>query len=239
MYRVFFATWLLIGSTAMGSIIDSQVFINEFHYDNDGADRDEFVEVVAPGALGDLSAVSLTLYNGGTGASYAGPLPLSSFTRRDVVSGFAFYTLDISLQNGAPDGLALAMADQVLQFLSYEGVFTAADGVAAGLQSTDIGVFEPASTPLGSTLQLTGTGDSYFDFAWQLLPAGTYGTVNEGQSLVPEPGTITSWLTALAIVAGAFLRAGVCRASSLTPGAASCVRSLRAIAPSSRGSATK
>ena len=81
-------------------------------------------------SLSNLSAVTLTLYNGGNGASYAGPTPLSSFTRRDTVSGFAFYTLDISLQNGAPDGLALAMAGQVLQFLSYEGAFTATDGVA-------------------------------------------------------------------------------------------------------------
>ena len=151
--------------------------------------------MVAPTAPSDLSAITLTLYNGGTGALYAGPLPLSSFTRRDIVNGFAFYTLDISLQNGAPDGLALASADQVLQFLSYEGVFTAADGVAVGLQSTDIGVFEPATTPLGSTLQLTGTGDSYSDFAWQLLPEGTYGTVNAGQSMVPEPATVVSWLT--------------------------------------------
>ena len=39
MYRVFISTWLLLGSTAMGSIIDSQVFINEFHYDNAGRTR--------------------------------------------------------------------------------------------------------------------------------------------------------------------------------------------------------
>jgi hypothetical protein len=197
MHRVFF-TWLFLGSTAMGSIIDSRVFINEFHYDNDGADTGEFVEVAAPAALSDLSAVTLTLYNGANGASYAGPMPLSSFTRRDIVDGFAFYTLDISLQNGAPDGLALAMADQVLQFLSYEGVFTAADGVAAGLRSTDIGVSEPPNTPLGATLQLTGKGDSYFDFTWQSLPAGTYGTVNDHQSMVPEPASVIGWLTALA-----------------------------------------
>ena len=197
MHRVFI-TWLFLGSTAMGSIIDSQVFINEFHYDNDGVDTGEFVEVAAPVALSDLSAVTLTLYNGGNGASYAGPTPLSSFTRRDIVNGFAFYTLDISLQNGAPDGLALAMADQVLQFLSYEGVFTAANGTAAGLQSTDIGVSEPPNTPLGATLQLTGSGDSYFDFTWQPLPTGTYGTVNDRQSIVPEPASVIGWLTALA-----------------------------------------
>ncbi len=196
MYRVFI-TWLFLGSTAVGSVIDSQVFINEFHYDNDGTDTGEFIEVVAPTSLSDLSAVTLTLYNGGNGASYAGPTPLSSFARRDIVNGFAFYTLDVSLQNGSPDGLALAMAEQVQQFLSYEGVFTAADGVASGLESTDIGVSELPSTPLGSTLQLTGRGDSYFDFTWELLPAGTYGTVNDRQSIVPEPASVVGWLTGL------------------------------------------
>jgi uncharacterized protein len=196
MYRVFL-TWLLLESAALGSLIDSQVFVNEFHYDNDGADVGEFIEVVAPTSLSDLSAVTLTLYNGGNGAAYAGPTPLTSFALRDVVNNFAFYTLDISLQNGAPDGLALAMTNQVLQFLSYEGVFTATDGVAAGLESTDLGVSEPASTPLGSTLQLTGRGDSYCDFAWELLPAGTYGTVNDRQSLVPEPASLVGWLTGL------------------------------------------
>ena len=199
MYRVFI-TWLFLGSTALGSIVDSQVFINEFHYDNDGADTGEFIEVVAPTSLSDLSAVTLTLYNGGNGVSYAGPTPLSSFALRDIVNDFAFYTLDISLQNGAPDGLALAMAEQVQQFLSYEGVFTAADGVAAGLKSTDIGVSEPPSTPLGSTLQLTGRGNSYFDFTWELLPAGTYGTINDRQSLVPEPASVVGWCMGLAAV---------------------------------------
>ncbi len=119
MHRVFLA-WLCLGSVAMGSIVDSQIFINEFHYDNLGTDREEFVEVAAPAAWNNLTAVSLTLYNGGNGASYAGPTPLSSFARRDNSNGWAFYTLDVALQNGAPDGLALALDNQVLQFLSYE-----------------------------------------------------------------------------------------------------------------------
>ncbi|MHB8973401.1 MAG: hypothetical protein ACYC3X_24980 [Pirellulaceae bacterium] len=195
MYRVFLA-WLCLGSVAMGSIVDSQIFINELHYDNQGTDKDEFVEVAAPASWNQLSAASLTVYNGGTGTSYAGPTPLSSFTRREVVGGWAFYTLDVSLQNGAPDGLALALGNQVLQFLSYEGVFTATAGIAQGLESTDMGVWEPADTPLGSSLQLTGLGNSYLDFTWQLLGANTYGTVNDRQSMVPEPAAVVGWLTA-------------------------------------------
>lgn len=196
MRRVLF-TWLLCCTPALGSIVDSQIFINELHYDNEGVDQGEFVEVVAPVAWQDLAAVTLTLYNGGNGQSYGGPTPLSSFTRRSVVGPFAFYTLDVSLQNGAPDGLALAYHDQVLQFLSYEGVFTAQNGVARGLLSTDMGVWEEPNTPLGSSLQLSGRGDSYLDFTWELLPEATYGTVNARQTLVPEPASVVAWCAAL------------------------------------------
>ncbi len=120
MHRVLIP-WLLLGAPAWASVIDSSVFINELHYDNEGADQGEFVEVAAPLSWHDLSSVTLTLYNGGNGQAYGGPTPLSSFTRRGVAGPFAFYTLDVSLQNGAPDGLALAHNDQVLQLLSYEG----------------------------------------------------------------------------------------------------------------------
>ena len=201
MYRVFLF-WLCMTAPGMASIIDSEVFLNEFHYDNEGADQTEFIEVVAPESWTDLESVTLTLYNGGSGAAYAGEILLSDFTRREVVDGYTFYTLDISLQNGAPDGLALALGSDVLQFLSYEGTFTAADGVAQGLESTDVGVFESTDTPLGSALQLAGTGNSYLDFAWQAPATNTYGTVNHGQSFtVPEPESLVLWLCAIGAAA--------------------------------------
>lgn len=47
----------------------TEVFINEFHYDNAGADAGEFVEVVGP--IGTIwSAFSLVLYNGSNGLAY-------------------------------------------------------------------------------------------------------------------------------------------------------------------------
>lgn len=204
MRRVFFVLiWLAGSSVSWGSVVDSEVFINELHYDNVGADKEEFVEVAAPLSWSDLSGVTMTLYNGGNGELYAGPTPLSSFTRRGIVDGWAFFTLDVSLQNGAPDGLALAWGNQVLQFLSYEGTFVATQGVAAGLTSTDMRVFEPADAPLGTSLQLTGRGDSYLDFRWEKFATNTYGDVNQGQSVVPEPTSAAAWLIgggALALV---------------------------------------
>ncbi len=198
MYRVLFF-WLLLASSGMASITDSPVWINELHYDNVGADQAEFVEVVAPVSLTELSEVSLTLYNGTNGMSYGGPMALDAFTPGETANGFVFYTLDVALQNGAPDGLALTRGTEVLQFLSYVGAFTAANGAAQGVLSTDIGVQETTTTPLGASLQLAGTGDSYFDFAWQTPAAHTAGAVNRGQSVVPEPASLLLWLSAAAV----------------------------------------
>jgi hypothetical protein len=197
MYRVLFF-WLLLCGSAAGSLLDGTIWINELHYDNDGADQNEFVEVVAPATFQDLSAVSLTLYNGGTGAAYGSTTTLQDFQPGGVHNGFAFYTLEVSMQNGAPDGLALARDNRVLQFLSYEGTFTEADGVAEGLLSTDLGVSEPATTPLGLSLQLGGKGSRYEDFIWQAALPHTLGDINAGQSLsaVPEPSSLLLWTIA-------------------------------------------
>jgi hypothetical protein len=87
------------------------------------------------------------------------------------------------IQNGSPDGIALvAPGDVVVQLLSYEGTFTAVGGPADGLASTDIGVQEGSSTPVGDSLRLVGTGTSYEDFAWNAPAANSYGAVNAGQS---------------------------------------------------------
>jgi len=207
MYRACFLftgilCWFLC-TAATASITDGPIWINELHYDNDGADQDEFVEVVAPVSFSALGDVSLTLYNGSSGAAYGGPTSLDEFTRGESVGGFVFYTLGVSMQNGAPDGLALSQGTSVLQFLSYEGSFMATDGVAAGLGSTDLVVSEATTTPVGWSLQLGGTGDSYADFAWQEAAPGTLGGLNLGQSFstVPEPGSLALWLAALGIPA--------------------------------------
>ena len=47
----------------------TSVFINEIHYDNDGTDANEGIEIAGP-ATTNLSGWKLVLYNGGTGASY-------------------------------------------------------------------------------------------------------------------------------------------------------------------------
>jgi predicted extracellular nuclease len=158
-------------------------WINEFHYDNDGTDTGEFIEIA--GAAGtDLSGWSLVLYNGA--ASVRAPYETLSLLGVLGNQQNGFGTLSLAtpgLQNGAPDGFALVNnLGVVVQFLSYEGSFTALSGPAAGLTSIDIGVQQTASTLSGTSLGLIGTGDEYADFTWAVIGTRTNGAVNSGQS---------------------------------------------------------
>ncbi|HAZ23374.1 MAG TPA: hypothetical protein DCY95_00660, partial [Algoriphagus sp.] len=77
------------------------------------------------------------------------------------------------------------------------GVFTAVGGPADGLLSEDIGVVQISSTPVGTSLQLQGTGTKYTDFTWSSTSiTNTYNQVNTGQSfggviVDPEPVLIS------------------------------------------------
>ena len=160
-------------------------WINEIHYDNAGADTGEAVEVAGPAGT-DLTGWSVVLYNGNGGAAYgtqslSGALP-------DQAGGLGTASVPATgLQNGDPDGLALVDATgAVVQFLSYEGTFTAKDGPAAGQLSTDMGEAENG-TSTGTSLQLTGTGRGPADFTWTGGPA-SFGAVNAGQ-IYGDPGS--------------------------------------------------
>lgn len=166
-----------------------EAWINEFHYDNAGADQGEFIEIAGrSGVL--LDGWSLVGYSGNGGRVYKkidlfGVIP-------DEGSGVGAVAFDfVALQNGArdqvssPDGIALVdAAGRVVQFLSYEGRFTAVDGPALDVASDDIGVDQPSDTPVGSSLQLVGSGHGQADFVWE-SGAASPGFLNEGQSITP------------------------------------------------------
>ncbi len=158
------------------------LFINEFHYDNLSTDTGEFIEVAGPAGT-DLTGWRVVLYNGSNGNSY-NTIPLSGMLA-DQQDGFGFTVIDFGvngIQNG-PDGIALVdPANAVVEFLSYEGSFTANDGPAAGMTSTDIRVFESFDTPTGQSLQRVGFGDEAADFAFAAPQAETPGAVNAMQS---------------------------------------------------------
>lgn len=161
------------------------VFINEIHYDNAGTDTGEGVEIAGPAGT-DLTGWSIILYNGSGGASYNTKALSGTIPDQQAGYGTVFFTYPTDgLQNGAPDGLALLdPISNVIQFLSYEGVFTATNGPANGMRSTDIVVSETSSTPVGYSLQLQGTGSVYEDFTWGGPISSTYDAVNTGQTFV-------------------------------------------------------
>lgn len=90
------------------------------------------------------------------------------------------------LQNGAPDGIALIDAtNTVRQCLSYEGTFTATNGLAIGRTSIDIGVSEVGTEASSVSMRLTGIGNDSSDFTWQPPAANSRGKLNPGQTLQP------------------------------------------------------
>lgn len=165
------------------------IWINEFHYDNDGSDTGEFIEIAGPAGT-DLTGWSIVLYNGAVGTAYS-TTSLTGATLTNVVNGVGFWTVPYpvnGIQNGAPDGIALVDdTGTVVEFLSYEGTMVATDGPAAGLSSTDIGVSEPSATPAGFSLQRTGEGRTAADFTtWAAPAAQTQTAANTGQTITSE-----------------------------------------------------
>ncbi|NNF16248.1 MAG: hypothetical protein HKN70_05840 [Gammaproteobacteria bacterium] len=183
------------------------IFINEFHYDNNGADVNEGIEIAAAAGT-NLSGLHLVLYNGSNGTSYADTALKGIVPDQYGGYGTLYFALP-GIQNG-PDGIVLATIDgEVLQFLSYEGVFIANEGVAAGMTSVDIGIFETPDSDLLSSLQLVGNGVVFDDFTWIQTDASP-GFLNAGQVFtapVPLPGTVVLMISALGALFG-------CRRSS-------------------------
>ncbi len=176
---------LVLSASAPQARAQTSVFINEIHYDNSGTDTGEAIEIAGPAGT-DLAGWSLVLYNGAGGAVYdtdalSGVIP-------NQCNGFGTIVMSYpsnGIQNGAPDGIALVNASSaVVQFLSYEGTFTAVGGPASGMLSTDIGVLEGGSDATGNSLRLSGTGQFYEDFTWNTPAASSFGACNTGQTFI-------------------------------------------------------
>ncbi|RJP72250.1 MAG: T9SS C-terminal target domain-containing protein [Ignavibacteriales bacterium] len=187
--------------TCSGDVINS--WFNEFHYDNEGTDVNEFVEVIIESpSLFNLSDFAVYLYNGGDGTTY-GNNTIDNFTSSsDIVEGgktfrvyYYNFTTTTPLQNGSPDGLAFSYKNSLIQFLSYEGTFTGSAGIANGILSMDIGLNETgtSTTPTGSSIGLTGFGTKYSDFTWtSYISSATPGENNGSQALPVELSSFTS-----------------------------------------------
>ncbi len=173
--------------------VPSILWINEFHYDNVGTDVGEFIEIAGTAGL-NLSAYQIVLYNGNGGVQY-GTLTLSGIIDNENSSGFGALSFTFTppdIQNGSPDGFALVQISNgmVLQFLSYEGTFQATNGPAVGMFSTDVGVAETATTPIGASLHLIGSATGPAGFTWAVTNDDTPGDLNAGQTVLPSSAAI-------------------------------------------------
>lgn len=162
---------------------------SEIHYDNNSTDVGEFIEV--EGLAGtSLTGWRIQLYNGTDGVMYS-DTPLTGVIP-DQCSGRGavalLYPTD-GVQNGSPDGFALVdPLGAVVEFLSYEGVMTAAagpgNGAAAGLTSQDIGASEASTTALGQSLQRNALG------TWSGPAASSFNSCNANGPVTP-PSSVT------------------------------------------------
>jgi predicted extracellular nuclease len=181
----------------------STIFINEILYDIISTDAGEFVEVAGPAGT-NLTNWSIVLYNGSNGASYdTRSLPTTIPAQQ---GGYGTVSVSVpanpGIQNGPPDGVALVNNGTVVQFLCYEGTFTAVGGPANGQVCTDIGVLQSGSNAIGTSLQLQGSGTTYGNFTWNATSiANTQNAPNTGQTFtggppVDNPPTVASTVPA-------------------------------------------
>ncbi|MEV6347721.1 ExeM/NucH family extracellular endonuclease [Actinoplanes sp. NPDC051851] len=187
------ATVIGLSFTASAYAATDTPFISEIHYDNVGTDSGEAIEIEAPVGF-DLSGWQIVLYNGdsSSGATYgtttlSGQVPdagvvVQTYASNGIQNGS-------TTQTGSPDGVALVKPDgTVAEFLSYEGTFTATNGPAVGLTSTDIGVAETSATPVGYSLQKV-------DGVWKGEATSTFGTLNSATTTPTEPEEPTTGCT--------------------------------------------
>src|SRR5688500_6091347 len=121
------------------------VWINEVHYDNASTDTNEFIEIAGTAGT-DLTGWSLVLYNGSGGAAEQ-TMHLSGIIPNPPNGSGMLPFAASGLQIGSQDGFALVNGATVVQFLSYEGTFTAVGGPANGMLSVDVGPIENGSGP--------------------------------------------------------------------------------------------
>ena len=168
------------GVRGFGSTGAEEPWINEINYDSPNTDSNEFIEVAGRASTA-LSNYRLLLYNGSGLAIYSTTNLTGTIDDEGCGYGAVAFSYPVNgIQNGDPDGMALVKVSGVvttlLQFLSYDGAMSVTSGPAAGQTSQNIGS-QPGINP---TLQLSGTGTSYFQFVW------ITNTMSKGSMNVPQ-----------------------------------------------------
>lgn len=177
--HVFFCSFLFISFSHFSHALPQ--YINEFHYDNTGADQFEYVEIAGV-AGSDLSGWHLDFYNGTNGRVYASWSLSGLIDDEGAGFGALSFSGSAGLQNGPNDAIALVDSFGALrQFISYEGSLVGTEGAANGIASQNIGLTENGSTPVGYSLQLSGVATDSEGFSWQ-SGVSSFGVLNADQA---------------------------------------------------------
>ncbi len=161
------------------------IWINELHYDNEGIDVGEGVELAGAPQL-VLDGYVLDACNGADGGIVeAQRCPLSGSLGYAAKGVGVLWCAMENLQNG-PDAVALwggggCLASCVWDVVGYEGRFVIREGPAAGVVACPVGVTEGASTAAGMSLQRTGSGWGRNGFQWTGPRPATCGVLNADQ----------------------------------------------------------
>jgi imidazolonepropionase-like amidohydrolase len=188
--------------TAMVRVTDAPIgslVINEVDYDQVGSDIGEFVEIFN-GALTpvDLSTVVLVMVNGSNSREYArvalsgmlapGAYAVVANAGVTLPAGVARFTIgNDTLQNGAPDGVALisTASGTLIDALSYEGpmgaaTITGVTGTVSLVEGTVLATTVADSNMTANSIARLPNGSDTDDAAtdWRLSATPTPGAAN-------------------------------------------------------------
>lgn len=181
----------------------AQLFTNEVHISDAGADANERIEIAGPAGT-NLTGWSVYFYDGALigGGTFYSTVPLTGTLPNNCTAGgqnIGTVVVDVvaatglSFQNGGgpgPDGWALVFNGVVKEFYSYTGTFTATNGPANGMVSVDIGVMEDGLGADTGSIQRTSTN------TWVINSStNTFAACNTSQFFqAPLPVSLISFL---------------------------------------------
>jgi cysteine-rich repeat protein len=211
--------WLLGAQAATAQ----SVLVNEVHYDNDGADVGEFVEIIG-GAGADVSGWSIVPINGNGGAEYSPyTFPASTFLDSNGLISVAI----VGLQNGSPDGIVICdNTGAFVSGVSYEGSFAVTASAtcpgAVGQNLPDIGT-ESSTSPVGNSISSCPDGSAPATFVATPESPGALNICAPPDGACCQPGNTCTVKTALDCQAldGVYLGDGVACSSCPVGGTAS------------------
>lgn len=195
------ALFSLMVAAQGGSSFTTNLWINELHYDNAGIDTLEGFEVAGPAGT-DLACYKAYMYNGNGGGIYDSLLLTGVIPNEGCGFGAIWFPLPSGgLQNGAPDGLAIAFmpsvtgcgspgSDQLIDFITYEGALTGTSGIASGIAAVNIIATEAANSPVGTSIQVLNGPENGLGTNLRVWCTGkirTPGLLNAGQNFCAAP----------------------------------------------------